>query len=334
MRPLTRACVIESGRNRFTVSITEDLNPELERELAAPFGSTPGASVPEGGDVTGSGSAWRLIVRSFFDNKLGILGVSLLVLLLLFSFVGPIFYHSDTTIATYNINLPPGPGHPLGTDPSGRDVLGRLMTGGQDSLIIGIVSALVSTIIGTLWGAISGFFGGAVDTVMMRIVDVLLAIPTIFILLYLETIYHPTVLLLIITISVVSWLTAARLVRGETLSLRTREYVRAVRIMGGGRFRTIVRHIIPNTIGVVVVQATFSVANAILILATLGFLGFGLAPPAADWGSMLSGGVNYIYDGYWWLIYPAGILIVLTVLAFNFIGDAMRDALEVRLQRR
>ncbi|MEX6429814.1 ABC transporter permease [Ferrimicrobium acidiphilum] len=316
------------------MSITEDLNPELERELAAPFASTPGASVPEGGDVTGSGSAWRLIVRSFFDNKLGILGVSLLVLLLLFSFVGPIFYHSDTTIATYNINLPPGPGHPLGTDPSGRDVLGRLMTGGQDSLIIGIVSALVSTIIGTLWGAISGFFGGAVDTVMMRIVDVLLAIPTIFILLYLETIYHPTVLLLIITISVVSWLTAARLVRGETLSLRTREYVRAVRIMGGGRFRTIVRHIIPNTIGVVVVQATFSVANAILILATLGFLGFGLAPPAADWGSMLSGGVNYIYDGYWWLIYPAGILIVLTVLAFNFIGDAMRDALEVRLQRR
>ena len=316
------------------MSITEDLNPELERELAAPFGSTPGASVPEGGDVTGSGSAWRLIVRSFFDNKLGILGVSLLVLLLLFSFVGPIFYHSDTTIATYNINLPPGPGHPLGTDPSGRDVLGRLMTGGQDSLIIGIVSALVSTIIGTLWGAISGFFGGAVDTVMMRIVDVLLAIPTIFILLYLETIYHPTVLLLIITISVVSWLTAARLVRGETLSLRTREYVRAVRIMGGGRFRTIVRHIIPNTIGVVVVQATFSVANAILILATLGFLGFGLAPPAADWGSMLSGGVNYIYDGYWWLIYPPGILIVLTVLAFNFIGDAMRDALEVRLQRR
>jgi len=133
---------------------------------------------------------------------------------------------------------------------------------------------------------------------------------------------------------VVSWLTAARLVRGETLSLRTREYVRAVRIMGGGRLRTILRHIIPNTIGVIVVQATFSVANAILLLATLGFLGFGLAPPAADWGSMLSGGVNYIYDGYWWLIYPAGVLIVLAVLSFNFIGDAVRDALEVRLQRR
>jgi peptide/nickel transport system permease protein len=316
------------------MSITEDLNPELEGEFAAPFANPPGGPIPDGGDVTGSGSAARLIVRTFFDNKLGILGVSILVLLLLFSFLGPVLYHSDTIVATYNINLPPGPGHPLGTDPSGRDVLGRLMTGGQDSLIIGIISALVSTIIGALWGAISGFFGGVVDTVLMRIVDVLLAIPTIFILLYLETIYHPTVLLLIITISVVSWLTAARLVRGETLSLRTREYVRAVRIMGGGRLRTILRHIIPNTIGVIVVQATFSVANAILLLATLGFLGFGLAPPAADWGSMLSGGVNYIYDGYWWLIYPAGVLIVLAVLAFNFIGDAVRDALEVRLQRR
>ncbi|WP_298208436.1 ABC transporter permease [Ferrimicrobium sp.] len=316
------------------MSITEDLNPELEGEFAAPFAVTGVGSSPDGGDVSGSGSAWRLILRSFFENKLGLLGVTLLVLLLLFSFVGPIFYHSDTSVATYSINLPPGAGHPLGTDPSGRDVLGRLMTGGQDSLIIGIISALIATIIGTLWGAISGFFGGFVDTLLMRIVDVLLAIPTIFILLYLETIYHPTVLLLIITISVVSWLTAARLVRGETLSLRTREYVRAVRIMGGGRFRTIIRHIIPNTIGVVVVQATFTVANSILLLATLGFLGFGLAPPAADWGSMLSGGVTYIYDGYWWLIYPAGILIVLTVLAFNFIGDALRDALEVRLQRR
>jgi peptide/nickel transport system permease protein len=287
------------------MSITEDLNPELEGEFAAPFANPPGGPIPDGGDVSGSGSAARLIVRTFFDNKLGILGISILVLLLLFSFLGPVLYHSDTIVATYNINLPPGAGHPLGTDPSGRDVLGRLMIGGQDSLIIGIISALVSTIIGALWGAISGFFGGVVDTVLMRIVDILLAIPTIFILLYLET-----------------------------LSLRTREYVRAVRIMGGGRLRTILRHIIPNTIGVIVVQATFSVANAILLLATLGFLGFGLAPPAADWGSMLSGGVNYIYDGYWWLIYPAGVLIVLAVLSFNFIGDAVRDALEVRLQRR
>ncbi len=312
------------------MSIAESLNPDLEG------GVLDAGTVPSGGEVTSAytGAAWRLTMRSFFDNRLGLVGLVLLVLLLLFSFIGPFVYHSDTLVANYSINLPPGPGHPLGTDGNGRDILGRLMLGGQASLIIGIASAIVTTIIGTLWGAIAGFFGGAVDTVMMRIVDVLLAIPTIFILLYLQTIYHPTVTLLIATISSVSWLTAARLVRGETLTLRAREFVRAVKVMGGSRWRIVYRHIIPNTVGVVVVQATFTVANAILILATLGFLGFGLEPPAADWGSMLSGGVNYIYDGYWWLIYPAGLLIVLTVLAFNFIGDALRDALEVRLQRR
>lgn len=315
-------------------------NPEVEVLTTTPEGLpldqpvTSPEGGPEGGDVSGAGSSWRLILRSFFENRLGIVGIAILVALILFSFVGPILYHSDVYVSTYNINLPPGPGHPLGTDPSGRDVLGRLMIGGQDSLIIGIAVGIFATIIGSLYGAIAGFLGKITDTVLMRILDVLLAVPVIFVLLYLETIYRPTVPLLIITISVVSWLTAARLVRGETLSLREREYIKAVRVMGGGKLRIIARHIIPNTIGVVVVQATFTVANSILLLASLGFLGFGLAPPAADWGSMLSGGVNYIYDGYWWLIYPAGILIVLTVLAFNFIGDALRDALEVRLQRR
>jgi len=311
-------------------------NAEVEVLTTTPEGlplDQPGIT-PEGGDVVGAGASWRLILRSFFENRLGIVGIVILLALILFSFVGPMFYHSDVYVSTYNINLPPGPGHPLGTDPSGRDVLGRLMVGGQDSLIIGIAVGIFATIIGSLYGAIAGFLGKITDTVLMRILDVLLAVPVIFVLLYLETIYRPTVPLLIITISVVSWLTAARLVRGETLSLREREYIKAVRVMGGGKMRIIARHIIPNTIGVVVVQATFTVANSILLLASLGFLGFGLAPPAADWGSMLSGGVNYIYDGYWWLIYPAGILIVLTVLAFNFIGDALRDALEVRLQRR
>ncbi len=294
-----------------------------------------GGDKPSGEEFSIYGEAsWKVTLRSFLENKAAIVGLVLVVLLLLFSFVGPLVYHSNTVVATYNINHGPEPGHPLGTDGNGRDVLGRLMDGGQDSLIIGILAGLFSTVIGTLWGAISGFFGGLVDTLLMRIVDILLAVPVIFILLYLETIYRPTVPLLIITISVTSWLGAARLVRGETLSLKAREYVRAVRVMGGSDWRIIMRHIIPNTVGVVLVQGTLTVANSILILATLGFLGFGLAPPAADWGSMLSGGVNYLYDGYWWLIYPAGLLIVLTVLAFNFIGDGLRDAVEARLQRR
>jgi peptide/nickel transport system permease protein len=316
------------------MSITEDLNPELEGDLitAVPTGMAGGS--PEGGEVHATASAWQLVMRSFFDNRLSYVGLIILVGLFVFSFIGPHLYHSDLYTATYSINEPPGPGHPLGTDPSGRDVLGRLMVGGQASLIIGILSAVISTVIGVIWGAISGFFGGFIDTVLMRIVDVLLAVPAIFILLYLQSIFRPTVLLLSLTIAALSWLGAARLVRGETLSLRSREFVRAVQVMGGSRLRIILRHIVPNTIGVVVVQATFQVANSILILATLGFLGFGLAPPAADWGSMLSGGVNYVYDGYWWLIWPPGILIVLAVLSFNFIGDALRDAVEVRLQRR
>lgn len=275
-----------------------------------------------------------MVLRSFFDNKLAVIGITFVILMVIFCFIGPHFYHTDQVNTSYNINLPPGKGHPLGTDENGRDVLGRLMVGGQSSLEIGFAVAIIATVIGVLYGAISGFIGGVVDTVMMRLVDVMLAIPTLFILIYLASIFKPTIKLLIVVISLVSWLGPARLVRGEALSLRVREYVKAVRVMGGGSRRIILRHIIPNTIGTIVVNATFQVADAILVMASLSFLGLGIPPPAANWGGMLSNGVNFIYDGYWWLIYPAGLAIVITVVAFNFIGDALRDALEVRLQKR
>ncbi len=296
-----------------------------------PLGS---GALPEGGEAYVSGSAWRMVLRSFFDNKLAVIGITFVVIMVLFCFIGPHFYHTDQVNTSYNINLPPGKGHPLGTDENGRDVLGRLMVGGQSSLEIGFAVAIIATFIGVLYGAISGFLGGIVDTVMMRLVDVMLAIPTLFILIYLASIFKPTIKLLIVVISLVSWLGPARLVRGEALSLRVREYVKAVRVMGGGSRRIILRHIIPNTIGTIVVNATFQVADAILVMASLSFLGLGIPPPAANWGGMLSNGVNFIYDGYWWLIYPAGLAIVITVVAFNFIGDALRDALEVRLQKR
>src|SRR5262249_4748530 len=139
---------------------------------------------------------------------------------------------------------------------------------------------------------------------------------------------------LIVIIAALSWLVTARLVRGEALALRDREYVQAVRLMGGKRWRIVMRHIVPNSIGVIVVNATFQVADAILLLAVLSFLGLGLPPPAASWGGILSDGLNYLYDGFWWLIYPAGLAIVLTVVSFNFIGDALRDSLDVRLRGR
>jgi peptide/nickel transport system permease protein len=194
---------------------------------------------------------------------------------------------------------------------------------------------VVAVVIGTLYGALSGFVGGSVDAFMMRIVDAGLSLPYIMVIIILSVIFQPNTLIMIFIIAVFYWLGVARLVRGETLSLRTREYVQAVKVVGGGGSRAITRHILPNAIGTIIVQATFAVADAILILSGLGFLGYGVQPPATDWGSMLSNGLNYLQGGnYWWLIYPPGIAIILTCITFNFIGDALRDAFETRLQRR
>ena len=188
--------------------------------------------------------------------------------------------------------------------------------------------------IGVIYGALAGFIGGWLDALMMRIVDVLLSIPVLFLLIALVTIYKQSEVLIIVVIAFVSWLIPARLVRGETLTLRVREYVQAVRVMGGSRTRIVGRHIVPNAIGTIVVFATFQVADSILLLAALGFIGLGIPAPGTDWGTMLSNGVDSAALGYWWQIYPAGLCIVLVVIAFNFIGDSLRDALEVRLQRR
>jgi peptide/nickel transport system permease protein len=169
---------------------------------------------------------------------------------------------------------------------------------------------------------------------MMRVVDIALAIPALFLLIYVSSVLRPTVPLLITVLALLSWLGPARLVRGETLTLRTREFIEAVRAMGGRRPRVVLRHLLPNTAGTIAVSATFQVADAIILLATLSFLGFGLPPPAVTWGSMLSQGTTYLLDGYWWEVYPAGFAIMLTVIAFNLIGDALRDSLDARLRPR
>lgn len=297
-------------------------------------GALPGTE-PVGGEVQAGGSAWRMIGSVFIQSRLAIVGVAIVILMVLFSFIGPLFYHTDqvhTNLST--VNLPPGGPHPLGTDNVGYDVLGRLMVSGQSTLIVGLAAAILATVVGTLWGAIAGYVGGVVDAIMMRIVDSVLSIPPLVLILVLASVITPSTTVLILLVATVSWLIPSRLVRGEALTLRTREYVQASRAMGGRHAWMVLRHITPNAIGVIVVQATFEVANAILLLAALSYLGLGPAPPATNWGSMLNNGLNYIYEGKWWLIYPAGLAIVLTVIAFNFIGDALRAALEVRLQVR
>jgi peptide/nickel transport system permease protein len=168
---------------------------------------------------------------------------------------------------------------------------------------------------------------------MMRVVDAGIAIPAIFLLLVVSAITRPTVPLLVVVIGLVSWLVPARLVRAESVSLKTREYVLAVRAGGGNHRRAVLRHIVPNTIGTVVVNATFQVADAILLVAYISFLGMGLQPPATDWGAMLSSGVGLVYSGAWWLIFPAGLAIVAVVCAFNFIGDGLRDMFDVKGKR-
>ena len=294
---------------------------------------------PSGGEVVAHGGVFVRSARVFVENKLAVVGLAVIVLAVLFSCVGPFFYHTNQTNSQAALlnsfeNAHPNGQHLLGTDQQGYDILGRLMYGGQRSLLVGFLAALIATVIGVAYGAVSGFFGGWVDAVMMRIVDVLLSIPILFFLIVLATIFHPSLFVLVVVIGIVSWLVPARLVRGNTLSLRVREYVQAVRVMGGSRTRIIARHIIPNTIGTIIVNATFQIADAILLLAALGFLGLGVPPPQTDWGSMLSHGVDNAIAGYWWEIYPAGLAIVLVVVAFNFVGDALRDSLEVRLQQR
>jgi peptide/nickel transport system permease protein len=275
----------------------------------------------------------------FIQNKLAIVGLGVIVFFILFCFVGPHIYHtnqtnSETALQDSFQNSSPGKSNLLGTDATGFDIIGRLMFGGQASLIVGFASAVVATVFGVIYGAIAGFFGSWIDALMMRIVDVILSIPLLFLLIALATIFRPSEVLYILVIAAVSWVFPARLIRGETLSLRVREYVQAVRVMGGSRTRIVGRHIVPNAVGTIVVFATLQVADSILLLAALGFVGLGIPLPGTDWGSMLNDGVNYALSGYWWEIYPAGLCIILVVIAFNFIGDALRDSLEVRLQNR
>ncbi len=297
--------------------------------------AAPTDHTPEGGEVSAVQSGWRLATREFLSNKLATGGLILLVLLILFCFFGPLFYHTDQLNSNLlNTDQPPGNGFPLGTDGDGFDVMGRLMKGGQTSLEIGFFAALIATVIGTLWGAIAGLAGGWVDATMMRIVDILLSIPLLFFVLIVALRYSSNVFSLSIVLGLFSWLIPARLVRGEVLSLRVRDFVSAARVMGATRSRLVLRHLVPNALGTVIVNITFQVADAILILSALGFLGFGVEFPGTDWGDQLFNGAGNLNNGYWWLIYPVGVLLVLTVMAVNLIGDALRDALDVRLRRR
>lgn len=269
----------------------------------------------------------------FRQNRLALAGFVIVLAFVLFCFVGPVFYHTNQIATDVPLaNRPPSAQHLLGTDSVGYDELGRLMVGGQITLIVALVVAVLATSIGLIWGCVAGVSRGSLDNLMMRIVDAALAIPGIFLLIFLNSILKPSVTVLIFVITALAWLVPSRLVRAEVLSLRGRPFVEAAKVAGAGGLRIVLRHMVPNVLGTVVVNATFQVADAVLTVAALSFLGLGIPPPAANWGSMLANGVNYTFAGYWWQIWPAGLCIVAVVVGFNFIGEGLRDAVDVRLR--
>ncbi len=273
---------------------------------------------------------WRTWKR-FWRYPLSGVGVFGVVFLFAFSFIGPLFYHVSPLAVDFSAILQaPSVHHLLGTDDAGHDVLARMMVGGQASLEVGFLSAIVAMAFGTVYGMFSALVGGWVDVLLMRIVDVLLSIPSLFILMFLDAAFKPSVFLMVFVIASLGWMGVSRIVRGEVLKIKTEPYVEAARLAGVRTGRLMWKYLVPNFIGTVLVTTTFSVAGSILTIAGLSFLGLGLPPPAPNWGADLSVSMNYIFQNTWWLDYPPGILILLSQLSVNFIGDGLRHALETR----
>ena len=307
----------------------------LLRGMLRRTGDGPGPQVSELAVDEADNGGWRQTVAVFCHNRPAFVGAIVIVALVLFCFLGPVVYHSNQVLTDIGIaNEGPSGAHPLGTNGVGYDELGRLMSGGQSTLVVALAVAVLATSFGALFGAVAGIVGGWVDGVLMRAVDAILAIPVLFLLLFLAALITPTEGVLVVIVAFTGWPTTARLVRSETLSLRTRVYVDAARSHGAGALWIILRHILPNVLGTVAVNGTFQVANAVLAVAYLGFLGMGIPPPAANWGEMLSDGVSFVFAGYWWEIVPVAVCLVLLVVSFNLVGDGLRDVAEVRLRER
>lgn len=266
-------------------------------------------------------------------NKAAMLGATVLLLLILVAlltpWIAPYSYHQQNLLLGAS---PPSAEHWLGTDVLGRDQLTRIMYGSRVSLMVGFIATAVALIIGVLWGAVAGFLGGRVDAVMMRIVDVLYALPfTIFIIL-LTVIFGSSMLLLFLAIGAVEWLTMARIVRGQVLTIKRQEFIEAAVSMGLSRWQIIRRHIIPNVLGPIIVYTTLTIPSVILLESFLSFLGLGIQPPQSSWGSLISAGVDSMEEYPWLLLFPALVLSI-TLFSLNFLGDGLRDALDPRTSK-
>jgi oligopeptide transport system permease protein len=305
------------------------------------------------GEHVAGTSLWRDAWRRLLKNKLAVFGMVVVVLITAASLTGPSIIQAVTGHAPDYIpgdaellkSFPPFTApdgsfswrHPMGTDKQGRDLLALVLQGGQISLMVGVISTLMSLLIGVSYGAVAGYVGGRTDNIMMRLVDVLYAIPYIILVIVLLSMFKSQtargqLTLLFVALGAVSWLTMARIVRGQVLSLKNQEFVLAARATGVSTPRIIFRHIVPNTLGPVIVYATLTIPTVMLTEAFLSFLGFGVRPPLASWGNLAAEGIQNIGIFPWQLICP-GITMALTLFSFNFLGDGLRDALDPQMRQ-
>lgn len=303
------------------------------------------ATLPVESELAPPLSLGQMAWRRFRRHRLAMLSALVIILLFVYSFGGALIYsEADANFNDTSVRLEgPSPEHPFGTDTVGRDILARTIYGGQISLMIGLTAVLVQLVIGILIGAASGYYGGLVDSLLMRFTEAVLTIPSLFLLLVMAkffggripdlTLFGRTfsgsVVVIVLIIGLTSWPRLARIVRAEFLSLKENEFVLAARATGTPNRQIIFRHILPNTVAPIVVTATLAVAGAIISEAYISFLGLGVQPPTATWGNMITGATNYIEDAPWLWIFP-GLFILLTVLSINFVGDGLRDALDPR----
>ncbi|WGL15916.1 oligopeptide ABC transporter permease OppC [Microbulbifer bruguierae] len=275
-------------------------------------------------------SLWDDARRRFFSNRAALASLVILGLITLFVFVAPMFSQfafDDVDWAAMHAAPSMASGHYFGTDSLGRDLFVRIAMGGRISLMVGVMGAMVAVLIGTLYGAAAGFIGGRTDRVMMRTLEILYSFPFMFFVILLVTFFGRNILLIFIAIGAVSWLDMARIVRGQTLSIKGKEFVEAATVYGVSKWAMITRHIVPNVLGIVAVYATLLVPQMILFESFLSFLGLGVQEPMTSWGSLMNEGAQTMEIALWQLIAPA-VFMVTTLFCFNFIGDGLRDALD------
>lgn len=277
-------------------------------------------------------SYWKEVFYRFSHNKLAVIGLILLVIISLMAALVPVFssYTYDQNVDLYN--TAPSATHWFGTDDLARDLFVRAWEGARISLFIGITAAVIDLIIGVLWGSIAGLSGGRVDNIMMRIADVLTAIPYLLVVIILLVIMEPGLVPMIIALSITGWVNMARIVRSEVLKIKNQEFVLAARTLGANQWHIIKRHLIPNAMGAILVTMTMTIPSAIFTESFLSYLGLGVQAPVASWGTMASEGFKALQSAPWRLLFPA-ILISVTIFAFNAVGDGLRDALDPKLRK-